>query len=77
MIWILAGNYAQAVDYAVRNELGYRDRDWAYLSEGMAFRGHRPAGPDDYVLRTGTWHERRDSGGIEEVLIACGWRIEG
>jgi hypothetical protein len=64
-LWIVAGSYGQARDYAVEHHMQNRP-DWRYLNRADQLRGHR----DPRVVWTGTFRERHDLEEIVETLRA-------
>jgi hypothetical protein len=54
MIFIIAGNVRQAVEYATR--CGLIRSEWRYVEGPSSLRGYSVG----ELRRVGTWHQRRD-----------------
>lgn len=67
-IRVIAGNYAEADDWARSGGL-VEHRDWEYVSNAMNLRGL--TSPPTIFAFVGTWHTRQDAQEMVNTVEAC------
>ena len=68
MIFVVAGCYQQARNWAAANEVA--PHEWRFVRSVDTLRGAR----DDSIVYTGTFYDREDLEAIRQVALAAGLR---